>query len=150
MAKRSSLTTKFFPYVLAKKEKEIGMSFLDFLNVGKLEINKILLLIQLGNSSSPAKGKFMEEEDAANRLMAYLDYEDDNGAKPHSIISAFIDLIGDLDIDMGFLRETGMTVESIRDGLKASTAVKTLNVMNETADNTVMFSDGSAQLSMDD
>ena len=60
MAKRSSLTTKFFPYVLAKKEKEIGMRFLDFLTVGKLEINKILLLIQLGNSSSPAKGKFME------------------------------------------------------------------------------------------
>lgn len=121
---RSSLSKKFMPYVLAKKEKEMGMSFLQFLDVGQLELNKILFLIQIGNSISPNPQKFMTEEEAGTVLQQYLDQRDSEGNQTKSVITAFIDLIGDMDLDLGFLREVGMSTEQMYQNIRRSTSDK--------------------------
>lgn len=103
---RSELTTKFHMYVLGQTEKRLGKSVMDFIDVGNLEVNKIIFLIQLGNSSDPKN--LLEEELAAQKLETYLEKEGNN------LITAFIDLLGDFDIATGVISATGQSPAKLK------------------------------------
>lgn len=115
MHTRSKLTRKFMPYVVAQKEKELGKSLVQFMNLGNLEVNRLIFLIQLGNSTSPKKERFCQEEEAAKLLEDYL-------AEGNSIIKAYIDTLGDLDLDMGILKDMGITAEELYEDLRSNAA----------------------------
>lgn len=102
------LTTKFGTYKLGKFEKQTGKGVMDLLDIGNLEVNKIAQIILLGN---PA---MKEEEEAYQRLDEYLSSDEDN-----SVISAFFDLIEELDRDLKILKSCGLKVSDIKEQFKA-------------------------------
>lgn len=102
------LTTKFGTYKLGQFEKKTGKGVMDLLDIGNLEVNKIAQIVMLGN---PA---MKEEEEAYQRLDEYLSSDDE-----HSIITAFFDLIEELDKDLKILKSSGIKVSDIKDQFKA-------------------------------
>ena len=97
------LTKYFGSYNLAKYEKETGKGVMDILDIGNFEITKIANIIRLGNKD------FINEEDAYNRLDEYLKSDEE-----HSLISAYFDLIDELDKDIKILRSCGVRVEDLK------------------------------------
>lgn len=112
----SNLVPKFYLYVIAKIEKEYNKSLLQLINLGDLEVNKLLLLIRMGNSISPNKEKFMSEDEAAMKLQAYLDESEDN-----TLISAYIECLDIIDRDTGILKDSGTSANEIYESIKAKT-----------------------------
>lgn len=95
------LTTKFGTYKIAKYEKATGKSVMDLLDVGNFEVNKIVNLISLGNN-------YKTEEEAYNKLDEYL--ADEN----NSLISAYFDLLKEMDGDLKILKSCGIKVEDLK------------------------------------
>lgn len=102
---RSSLTLHFGTYAIAKYEKNTGQSVMDLLDIGNFEINRIVNLIKLGNASNK---NIQDEEDYYKILDEYLKEED------HSLISAYFDLLDDLDKDIKILKSCGVKVEDLK------------------------------------
>jgi hypothetical protein len=105
------LTTKFGTYKLGKYEKATGKSVMDLLDIGNLEINKIAEIIKLGNTFPKGCD---EDEEAYKKLDDYLGMSDE-----HSLISAFFDLIDDLDKDLKIMKSCGLNVSDIKENFKA-------------------------------
>ena len=99
---RSSLTKRFFTYTVGQYEKKTGKTILDALDIGNLEITKIIEIIKLGN-------KDISDEDAYALLDDYLRENEDN-----SIITAFLDLVGDIDTDLKILKSCGIKIDDIK------------------------------------
>lgn len=97
------LTKRFGSYALGKYEKATGNSVMDLLDVGNFEITKIANLIKLGNSD------FKTEEEAYDRLDDYLAADED-----HSLISAYFDLIDELDKDVKVLKSCGISIAELK------------------------------------
>lgn len=102
------LTTKFGTYKLGQFEKRTNKGVMDLLDVGNLEVNKIAQIIMLGNPT------MKDEEEAYQRLDEYLSADDE-----HSVISAFFDLIEELDKDLKILKSCGLKVSDIKEQFKA-------------------------------
>jgi hypothetical protein len=100
------LTTKFGSYKIGKYEKATKKSVMDLLDIGNLEINKVAEIIKLGNTFPKGCD---EEEEAYKKLDDYLAMSED-----HSIISAFFDLIGELDQDLKIMKSCGLKVADIK------------------------------------
>lgn len=105
------LTTKFGTYKLGKYEKATGKGVMDLLDIGNLEVNKIANIILLGNPG------MKDEEEAYQRLDEYLSSDEDN-----SIISAFFDLIDEMDKDLKLLKSCGIKASDIKEQFKAEIA----------------------------
>lgn len=105
------LTTKFGTFKLGKYEKATGKGVMDLLDIGNLEVNKIATIIGLGNPDMKT------EEEAYQRLDEYLSSDEDN-----SIISAFFDLIDEMDKDLKLLKSCGINVSDIKEQFKAEIA----------------------------
>lgn len=97
------LTKRFGSYALGKYEKATGKSVMDLLDVGNFEITRIANLIKLGNSD------FKTEEEAYARLDEYLASDEDN-----SLISAYFDLIDELDRDVKVLKSCGISIAELK------------------------------------
>lgn len=97
------LTRYFGSYTLAKYEKDTGKSVMDLIDIGNFEINKIAQIIKLGNRD------FKSDEDAYNRLDEYLRADESN-----SLISAYFDLIAELDTDIRILKACGVSIEDLK------------------------------------
>lgn len=102
------LTTKFGTFKLGQYEKKTGKGVMDLLDIGNLEVSKIANIIYLGNP------QMKDEEEAYQRLDEYLSSDDE-----HSIISAFFDLIDELDKDLKIMKSCGLNVQDIKDQFKA-------------------------------
>lgn len=102
-----SLTTKFGTYKIGQYEKKTGKSVMDLLDVGNLEVNKIANIIMLGNP------QMKEEEEAYQRLDEYLSSDEE-----HSVVSAFFDLIDELDKDLKIMKSCGLSVDEIKKQFK--------------------------------
>ena len=104
MAGRSRLTTRFFSYPVSQYEAKTGKGVLDLIQMDGIKLNSMLTLIKLGNKH------LKSDEEAGEVLDNYLIADDNN-----SILTAFIDLIDDLDRDLKFLRGTGMSGAKIKE-----------------------------------
>lgn len=113
------LTTKFSTYKLGKYEKATGKGVMDLLDIGNLEVSKIAEIIKLGNQFPKGCD---EDEEAYKKLDDYLAMDEDN-----SIISAFFDLIDDLDKDLKIMRSCGLKVSDIKKQFKAEVDKKVNN-----------------------
>lgn len=113
------LTTKFSTYKLGKYEKATGKGVMDLLDIGNLEVSKIAEIIKLGNQFPKGCD---EDEEAYKKLDDYLAMDEDN-----SIISAFFDLIDDLDKDLKIMRSCGLKVSDIKEQFKAEVDKKVNN-----------------------
>lgn len=97
------LTKYFGTYNLAKYEKATGKGVMDLLDIGNFEISKIANLIMLGNRD------FKDETEAYDRLDEYLKSDED-----HSLISAYFDLIDELDSDIKIMKSCGIKVSALK------------------------------------
>lgn len=100
------LTKRFFTSKIARYEKQTGKGVMDLLDIGNMEVNKIANIIKLGNAFGPGVD---EDEEAYKILDDYLAADPDN-----SIITAFFDLIDEMDKDLKILRSCGLSVEDIK------------------------------------
>ena len=100
------LTTKFSTYKLGKYEKATGKGVMDLLDIGNIEVSKLAEIIKLGNTFPKGCN---EDEEAYKILDNYLAMDENN-----SIISAFFDLIDDLDKDLKIMKSCGLKVEDIK------------------------------------
>lgn len=98
------LTKRFTSYNIAKYEKSTGKSIMDIVDIGNFEVNRIISIIKLGNPD------FKSDEDAARALDDYLAGDDD-----HSIITAFFDLLSELDADIKVFKSSGVDVRQLYD-----------------------------------
>ena len=113
------LTTRFFTSKVAKFEKATGKSIMDLLDIGNLEINKLAVIIKLGNTFGPGVD---EDEEAYKILDTYLASDEE-----HSIISALFDLIDEMDRDLKILKSCGLRVSDIKEQFKAEVDKKVNN-----------------------
>lgn len=131
------LTKRFTQYNIAKYEKASGKSIMDVVNIGNFEVNRILSIIKLGNPD------FKTDEDAAKALDDYLAADED-----HSLITAFFDLLAELDSDIKVFKFSGVDVKQLYNDFIEQTRKKTekLNGQRdddvvEKADNVVVLED---------
>ena len=106
------LTTRFFTSKIARYEKQTGKGVMDLLDIGNMEVNKIANIIRLGNTfpKVDSEGKEIDEyEEAYKKLDEYLAADPNN-----SIITAFFDLIDELDTDLKILKSCGLNIEDIK------------------------------------
>lgn len=113
------LTTKFGTYKLGKYEKATDKGVMDLLDIGNLEVSKIAEIIKLGNTFPKGCD---EDEEAYKKLDDYLAMDEE-----HSIISAFFDLIDDLDKDLKIMKSCGLKVSDIKEQFKAEVENKVNN-----------------------
>lgn len=97
------LSTKFMSYSVYKLKKNNNKNLLDMLDIGNLEIDKIIDLMKLGNRTD------MTEEELCNKLDDYLQMSEEN-----SYVSAYLALLEELDKDTKLLRSCGFSVKKIK------------------------------------
>jgi hypothetical protein len=97
------LTKYFGTYSIAKYEKATGKGVMDLLDIGNFEVNKLANIIMLGNKD------FKSEEEAYDRLDEYLKSDEDN-----SLITAYFDLIDELDKDIKLMKSCGIKVDELK------------------------------------
>ena len=98
------LTKRFCSYTIAKCEKQFKKEFMDFIDVGNLSIEKMLILIQMGNG-------MCSEEEAGEKLDNYLS-DENNG-----LVDAYLQLLDEVDRDVHILKGTGISIESLKEEL---------------------------------
>lgn len=110
---------------------------MDVVNIGNFEVNRILSIIKLGNPD------FKTDEDAAKALDDYLAADED-----HSLITAFFDLLAELDSDIKVFKFSGVDVKQLYNDFIEQTRKKTEKINGqkddsevEKADNVVVLED---------
>lgn len=125
------LTKRFTSYNIAKYEKTTGKSIMDVVDIGNFEVNRIISIIKLGNPD------FKSDEDAARTLDDYLAGDDD-----HSLITAFFDLLSELDADIKVFKSSGVDVRQLYDDFIEQTRDKVKNDIDiKKTDNVVVLED---------
>lgn len=125
------LTKRFTSYNIAKYEKSTGKSIMDVVDIGNFEVNRIISIIKLGNPD------FKSDEDAARALDDYLAGDDD-----HSLITAFFDLLSELDSDIKVFKSSGVDVRQLYDDFIEQTRDKVKNDIDiKKTDNVVVLED---------
>lgn len=125
------LTKRFTQYNIAKYEKSTGKSIMDVVDIGNFEVNRIISIIKLGNPD------FKSDEDAARALDDYLAGDDD-----HSLITAFFDLLSELDADIKVFKSSGVDVRQLYDDFIEQTRDKVRNDIDiKKTDNVVVLED---------
>ena len=125
------LTKRFTSYNIAKYEKATGKSIMDVVDIGNFEVNRIISIIKLGNPD------FKSDEDAARALDDYLAGDDD-----HSLITAFFDLLSELDDDIRLFKSSGVDVRQLYDDFIEQTRDKVKNDIDiKKTDNVVVLED---------
>lgn len=113
------LTKYFGSYSLAQYEKKTGKGIMDLVSMDGFEITKLATLIMLGNRG------LNNEEEAYVLLDDYLKSDED-----HSLISAFFDLLDELDMDIKIFKSTGLNISDIKKEYEAE-AKKAVNALKK-------------------
>ena len=125
------LTKRFTSYNIEKTEKSTGKSIMNVGYIGNFEVNRIISIIKLGNPD------FKADEDAARALDDYLAGDDD-----HSLITAFFDLLSELDADIKVFKSSGVDVRQLYDDFIEQTRDKVKNDIDiKKTDNVVVLED---------
>lgn len=95
------LTKKFTQYTIAQFEKKYDKTVVDFIDIGNLSVNKMIILIQMGNSGC-------SEQEAAEKLDNYLS-DENNG-----LIDAYMQILEELDKDIHLFKGTGQNISDMR------------------------------------
>lgn len=98
------LTKRFGSYTIAKCEKQYKKEFMEFIDIGNLSVDKMLLLIQMGNN-------MCTEEEAGEKLDNFL-ADENNG-----LVDAYLQLLEEIDRDVHILKGTGISIESLKEEL---------------------------------
>lgn len=114
------LTTRFLTYTIDQYEKKNNCVLLDALDIGNLSVSKILDLMILGN------GPNFSREDASKKFDEYL-YADES----RSDITAFLDLLSELDTDRHTLKSVGISVDDIKAQFEEEVKSKTANIIEK-------------------
>lgn len=128
------LTTRFLSYTIDQYEKKNNCVLMDALDIGNLAVSKILDLIQLGN------GPDCPREKAATRLDEYL-YSDEE----HSTISAYLDVLDEMDKDLKILKSCGIKIADLKASFESEVKTKTATIVanikeaEEETDNVTKF-----------
>ena len=88
------LTSRFGSYRIGQYEKKTGKSILDLISMGNFEVNKLALLVKLASPEICMD----DDEKAYEKIDNYLQASENN-----SLITAFIDVINELNMDMKIL-----------------------------------------------
>lgn len=100
------LSTRFLTYNVYKLKKNNNKNLLDMLDIGNLEIDKVIDLMKLGNRQD------ITDEELCQKLDDYLNMSEDN-----SYISAYLDLLDELDKDTKLLKMMGFSVAQLRENM---------------------------------
>lgn len=88
------LTSRFGSYRIGQYEKKTGKSILDLVTMSNFEVNRLALLVKLGSPEISMD----DDEKAYEKIDNYLQASENN-----SLITAFIDVINELNMDMKIL-----------------------------------------------
>ena len=113
------LTSRFGSYRIGQYEKKTGKSILDLVTMGNFEVNRLALLVKLGSPEISMD----DDEKAYEKIDNYLQASEDN-----SLITAFIDVINELNMDMKILGK--VKFDSFKDKLNSK-----VNELSEKLDN---------------
>lgn len=115
--------TKFFgSYKLAKYQKDNKLSMLELIDFDDMDINTLIRLIKLGHPDRVTdNGRFsLTDEEACDILDKYIQDNEEN-----NYITAYIDILDELDRDIHLFKGFGVNVEKIKQDLKAKVAQDT-------------------------
>jgi hypothetical protein len=115
--------TKFFgSYKLAKYQKDNKLSMLELIDFDDMDINTLIRLIKLGHPDRVTdNGRFsLTDEEACDILDKYIQDNEEN-----NYITAYIDILDELDRDIHLFKGFGVNVEKIKQDLKAKVAQAT-------------------------
>lgn len=103
-------------YTISQCEKKFGKSIMDFIDIGNLEINKMIILVQMGFGW--ANGGFkLSEEDAADEL--------DQLIGEQGIVGAYLAILERIDKCIHLFKGTGVTIDDLREQLSKGIENKT-------------------------
>lgn len=109
--------TKFFgSYKIAKYQKENKCSLMELIEFDNMDVNALLKLIKLGHPDtvdSNGHKNSMTDEDAADILDRYLSDEQNN------YITAYLDILNELDSDIHLFRGFGIKMSDLKDKLQS-------------------------------
>ena len=88
------LTSRFGSYRIGQYEKKTGKSILDLVTMSNFEVNRLALLVKLGSPEISMD----DDKKAYEKIDNYLQASENN-----SLITAFIDVINELNMDMKIL-----------------------------------------------
>lgn len=92
-------------YTISQCEKKFGKSIMDFIDIGNMEINKMITLVQMGFGW--ANGGFkLSEEDAADEL--------DQLISEQGIVGAYISILERIDRSLHLFKGTGTSIDDLR------------------------------------
>lgn len=95
-------------YTISQCEKKFGKSIIELIDIGNMEVSKMIPLIQAGFGW--ANGGFkMNEEDAAVEL--------DQLISEHGMVGAYLCILERIDRNMHIFKGTGITVDDLREQL---------------------------------
>lgn len=95
-------------YTISQCEKKFGKSILDFIDIGNMEINKMIILVQMGFGW--ANGGFkMSEEEASVEL--------DQLINEYGIIEAYLKILERMDRNLKIFKGTGTSIHKLREEL---------------------------------
>ena len=104
-------------YTISQCEKKFGKSILDFIDIGNMEINKMIVLVQMGFGW--ASGGFkMSEEEASVEL--------DQLINEYGIVEAYIKILERIDRNLKIFKGTGTSIAKLREELLNSLKVEKL------------------------
>lgn len=92
-------------YTISQCEKKFGKSIMDFIDIGNMEINKMITLVQMGFGWSNGGFK-MSEEDAADEL--------DQLISEQGIVGAYIAILERIDRSLHLFKGTGTSIDDLR------------------------------------
>lgn len=142
------LTAHFGAYAVGKYCKKNNISMMQLLDIGDFDINKIADLIRLGNSitmefkdNDTPEVRQEKEEAPYKKLDEYFMADENNSA-----ITAYFDIMEEMDLDIKILKTCGISVKKLKDefstkayemGKQFEEKLKEVNT-NEAGDNKVV------------
>ena len=114
--------TKFFhSYVIQQYQKHNKVSLMKMIDFDAMDIDTLFTMIKLGNAKKVQdKWVYIDDEQAAEILDNYIASDDNN-----NYITAYIDLLNELDMDINLFKGFGVNVKKIKQDLKAKVAQAT-------------------------
>ena len=112
------LTKYFHSYVIQQYQKHNKVSLMKMIDFDDMNIDTLFTMIKLGNAKKAQnKWIYIDDEQAGDMLDNYIAENDEN-----SYITAYIELLDELDTDMHLFKSFGINVNKIKQDMKAKVA----------------------------
>lgn len=118
-------------YTIAQLEKKLGKPFMQIIDVGELEVNKMITLVQAGFGIQGGQFK-IDEEAAGDILDAVIEKE--------GLIGAYIAILDKIDKSIHLFKGTGISISDIKKQIFKELEDKTTNTdINNDTEKVVEF-----------